>query len=129
MFLLEATQFAMASKQQRLAMQSDPRCGRLLPRSPRPHCAGPEGGALSAFTSYIARDDLATAISKYRASNCRDAYYLLTEVRRGCTLLGGAVRGALTLSGGMRGGLSGCKGAGALARGQRIDAGGVYPIP
>lgn len=33
----------------------------------------------SAFTSYIARDDLHTAISKYRASSCRDAYYLLTE--------------------------------------------------
>jgi hypothetical protein len=80
----------MASKQQRLAMQADPRCGRLLPRSPRPaHCGGaPEGGALSAFTSYIARDDLATAISKYRASNCRDAYYLLTEVG-GTKRLGG----------------------------------------
>ncbi|KIY95650.1 hypothetical protein MNEG_12311 [Monoraphidium neglectum] len=46
---------------------ADPRGGRLLPRA-----RGSEG-ATSAFTSYIARDDLHTAISKYRASSCRDA--------------------------------------------------------
>jgi hypothetical protein len=32
----------------------------------------------SAFTSYIASADLQQAISKYRASNCSEAYYLLT---------------------------------------------------
>eukprot|EP00878_Enallax_costatus_P026246 GHUV01028140.1.p1 GENE.GHUV01028140.1~~GHUV01028140.1.p1 ORF type:complete len:188 (+),score=71.19 GHUV01028140.1:317-880(+) len=32
----------------------------------------------SAFTSYIAQSDLQQAISKYRASNCSEAYYLLT---------------------------------------------------
>ncbi|KAI8475221.1 MAG: hypothetical protein J3K34DRAFT_71618 [Monoraphidium minutum] len=78
-FLLEATQYSMASEQQRAAMQADPRCGRLLPRARG--CGGGEAPAAStsAFTSYIARDDLHTAISKYRASACRDAYYLLTE--------------------------------------------------
>jgi hypothetical protein len=32
----------------------------------------------SAFTSYIAAADLQQAINKYRASNCSEAYYLLT---------------------------------------------------
>jgi hypothetical protein len=35
-------------------------------------------GSGSAFTSYIAAADLQQAISKYRASNCSEAYYLLT---------------------------------------------------
>jgi hypothetical protein len=33
----------------------------------------------SAFTSYIAAADLQQAINKYRASNCSEAYYLLTR--------------------------------------------------
>ena len=44
---------------------------------------GGGGGASAAFTSYIARDDLQTAVAKFRASACRDAYYLLTEVTTG----------------------------------------------
>jgi hypothetical protein len=42
---------------------------------------GPMAGGTadgSAFTSYIAAADLQQAISKYRASNCTEAYYLLT---------------------------------------------------
>jgi hypothetical protein len=35
-------------------------------------------GGGSAFTSYIAAADLQQAISKYRASGCSEAYYLLT---------------------------------------------------
>ncbi|GBF88316.1 hypothetical protein Rsub_01028 [Raphidocelis subcapitata] len=73
LFLLEATQYAMATEQQRAAMQGD-RCSLRL--APRARCGeAPQ----SAFTSYIARDDLRTAVAKYRASGCRDAYYLLTE--------------------------------------------------
>lgn len=33
---------------------------------------------LSAFTSYIAYEDLQQAFTKYRASGCTEAYYLLT---------------------------------------------------
>jgi hypothetical protein len=39
---------------------------------------GSSSGSGSAFTSYIAAADLQQAISKYRASNCSEAYYLLT---------------------------------------------------
>jgi hypothetical protein len=75
------------------ARQGDVCSGRLSPRS---RCG--ESGQ-SAFTSYIARKDLATAISKYRTSACQDAYYLLTEVRGGGWAGGGwawaGSRGAL----------------------------------
>jgi hypothetical protein len=70
----------------------------MLPR-PRASSSGEGSGAASAFTSYIARDDLHTAISKYRASNCRDAYYLLTEVGGwmvdGWVWEGGVTKGAV----------------------------------
>ncbi|KAI8468265.1 MAG: hypothetical protein J3K34DRAFT_523064 [Monoraphidium minutum] len=98
LFLLEATQYSMASEQQRAAMTADPRCGRLLPRARGASATGaasaaasPAGGSsggaaspaapapASAFTSYIARADLRTAVAKYRAGGGRDAYYLLTE--------------------------------------------------
>lgn len=39
---------------------------------------GRASGGGSAFTSYIAAADLQQAISKYRASGCSEAYYLLT---------------------------------------------------
>lgn len=39
---------------------------------------GRSSGGGSAFTSYIAAADLQQAISKYRASGCSEAYYLLT---------------------------------------------------
>lgn len=55
------------------------------------HCAGhvrfqqrlnltadPDPRVGSAFTSYIAQSDLQQAINKFRASNCSEAYYLLT---------------------------------------------------
>lgn len=55
------------------------------------HCAGhvrfqqrvnvtpePDPRVGSAFTSYIAQSDLQQAMNKYRASNCSEAYYLLT---------------------------------------------------
>jgi len=75
--------------------QADPRCSRLMPRSPLP-----ESACQSAFTSHFARDDLHTAISKFRASDCKDAYYLLTEVR-GCLGPGCGV--------GFLGGFGGCE--------------------
>lgn len=40
--------------------------------------SGRASGGGSAFTSYIAAADLQQAISKYRASGCSEAYYLLT---------------------------------------------------
>lgn len=40
--------------------------------------SGRVSGGGSAFTSYIAAADLQQAISKYRASGCSEAYYLLT---------------------------------------------------
>jgi hypothetical protein len=35
-------------------------------------------GQTSAFTSLISYEDLQQAFTKYRASNCQEAYYLLT---------------------------------------------------
>lgn len=49
--------------------------------------SGRAAGGGSAFTSYIAAADLQQAISKYRASGCSEAYYLLTAGMQQCRCL------------------------------------------
>jgi hypothetical protein len=56
--------------------------------------SGRASGAGSAFTSYIAAADLQQAISKYRASGCSEAYYLLTAGAQGCHISGGLTTGS-----------------------------------
>eukprot|EP00879_Flechtneria_rotunda_P004833 GHRR01005106.1.p1 GENE.GHRR01005106.1~~GHRR01005106.1.p1 ORF type:complete len:441 (+),score=138.90 GHRR01005106.1:334-1656(+) len=70
-WLLEAMQYSRATDMQKREMQA---CAAHMRFKPRGHMQA--GG--SAFTSYIAASDLQQAVAKYRASNCSEAYYLLT---------------------------------------------------